>query len=134
MPPRTWSDFIESHPQAHSVVAALPENPDAFPQQDVRHLLEVMKRAMGKLAVRGEYAATIVRSSQAVEILCAFERQEDADTLARLFHARRDDATGSGARHRFVLDSGAQDRLVEIAGPSSTVRKSRHLRPDTGTG
>ena len=130
MPSHAWSEFIESHPNAHLVVATLHEQPDAFPQHDVRLFLALMKRAVGKLPVQGDYAATIARSPQTVDILCAFERQDDADILAGLFRARRDgDTTSAGPGRRFVLDTRAHDRLVEIAGPP-TVRKARALRPD----
>ncbi len=123
MPSLSWSAFVEWRSRAHLIAAALVDEPAMSSHGDARALVGLVRRALRKLPLQGDYAATIARTAQSVEIVCAFERLADADRLADQVGAAPYPNAGWASARRFALDAKALQRLQELAGPPQQKRR-----------
>ena len=124
MPSLSWSAFVERRSRAHLIAAALVDEPGLSLHGDARALVGLLRRALRKLPAQGDYAATIARGTQGVEIVCAFERLADADRLAdQVGAAPYADNAGWASARGFALDAAALQRLRDLAGPPQHKRR-----------
>jgi hypothetical protein len=115
---QSWSEFAASRSAAHLVVAIVPDvSGHRAGRVSLREMSTLMARAVRHLEMPGAYAITKTAEAARPEVWCTFEREADADRLARIVAAgREEDASGWGSRRTFELDQAAIDALTAVTG------------------
>ena len=94
MPKLIWHDLIESFPEAHLVVAVLPDRSGEESIENGQATQQLLIRFLKKLPIQGDYAVTILRHDGRREIVCAFRDLADAEQVARAIGFRRTASRG----------------------------------------
>lgn len=121
----TWSTFIVRHPGGHLIVASISTDGDQKATAlRVRSLKTQLGRLLGLLDLGGDYATTTERANGCAEIHAGFEKDADADRLARTVQAT---ATGKyptwGSRRLFVLDEPTGAAIEAQLGAAAPLRR-----------
>ena len=112
----------------HLVVARLEQQAGeaGFQSANMRSVQMMLKRLFARLPLSGRCAVSIERRRGVTELMCAFERDRDADEAARVVGAASTAPyAGWQTQRNFVLDGLKQDELVKIAGEAQTRRRPR---------
>lgn len=126
MPKVAWTELMARFPDAHLLVASLPDSSDAEKLRSARSAQQLLERLFRKLPIAGEYAVMVSRRFGRREIVCAFGKASDADVAAQASGASpAPPRHGSASQHDLVLNDMAEDRILEIAGKASTRRAAR---------
>jgi hypothetical protein len=115
VPELPWVDFIRLHPGAHLVTASV------VPPRTGQHLARprrLLNQLIREQAPTGDFATTVVRTTEGTKIHCGLASRADADGFAGLAGARRRTAPSAGASgwascRMFRLDAA---REVALAG------------------
>jgi hypothetical protein len=110
----SWPAFLKSFPRGHLVVAvAVDVGADEIGSRRLRGLRDLLHRVIGRtISSRGGFALTVSRVAGFPEILCGFELQSDADSLAVLTKARPTDRyPGFATQRMFDLDTEMETAL-----------------------
>ena len=116
-----WSDLLSRYPEAHLLIAVLPDSSEEERLFNAQSAQRLLVRLIRKLRTQGEFAVTVSRQSGQREILCAFGNSSDAAVVAKAAKAPSSGRT----RYSFVLDDRAEQSLAKIAGPPQPQRQPR---------
>ena len=132
MPKVTWNDLIESFPEAHLVVAVLPDRSGEESIANGQAAQQLLIRFLKKLPIQGNYAVTILRHDGRREIVCAFRDLADAEQAARAVGASSKHKHGAASEYRILLRPAVEQRIWSVAGPPTTHKLPR--KPSYGFG
>jgi hypothetical protein len=83
MPKVTWSEAMVRFPVGHLVAGILDEDLSGTPRKAYDALAKLLRR----LSSKGDYALTISRQRERVEIHCVFENENDARRVSEALQA-----------------------------------------------
>jgi len=119
-----WVDFLRRYPGAY-LVAGIVIPTRAGPH--LRELHRLLDQSLRELELTSDYATTIVRPTEVVQIYCAFAEKTDADHVARMTKARAAAPLPGWSSHRsFQLDAAKEVALA--APPRAHAPRGRRTR------
>jgi hypothetical protein len=112
MPKQRWTAFSDAHRDAHAVVAlVLLRDRPATDKTRVASTRLLLERLIEGLVPAGAYATSVVAQHGLAVIYCAFEKEADAQSLAKAVRARpTKEHLGWASQWSFVLHGQERGR------------------------